>query len=231
MAGRHILIVDDDGHIRDVVRFALENAGYSVEEARDGRDALVAAGKRAPDLVVLDITMPEVDGLDVCRQLRATSSVPVIFLSSRDEELDRILGLELGADDYMSKPFSPRELVARVKTVLRRASREESHEDSNDERITHGPLVLDLARHRCLLDGQEIVLTVTEFAMLAVLSRAPGRVLSRDQLVDRACGPNHVISDRTVDSHIRRIRKKLGEPGADFIETVYGVGYRMRDDG
>jgi two-component system OmpR family response regulator len=222
-----ILIVDDDGHLREVVRFALEQAGHSVREARDGAQALRMVDELAPDLLVLDILMPEQDGLAVCRAIRARSRLPIIFLSSRDEELDRVLGLELGGDDYIGKPFSPRELVARVAAVLRR--RGDSSAPGDAAMLTHGPLQLDPVRHRCAWKGTEIILTVTEFALLAALMSAPGRVFARGQLVERAYGSGHYITDRTVDSHIRRLRKKLAGNALDPIETVYGVGYRLRE--
>jgi len=222
-----ILVVDDDAHLREVVRFALEKAGHQVREARDGAAALRAVDERAPDLIVLDIVMPEQDGLSVCRELRTRSRLPIIFVSSRDEELDRVLGLELGGDDYIGKPFSPRELVARVAAVLRRAQGASPGEQADV--LVHGSLQLDPTRHRCTCAGQELVLTVTEFALLAALLAAPGRVLARAQLVERAYGAAHYITDRTVDSHIRRLRKKLADAGVDPIETVYGVGYRLRE--
>jgi two-component system OmpR family response regulator len=224
-----ILVADDDGHIREVVRFALEQGGYGVVEARDGREAIDRLGAGGIDLVVLDILMPEADGLEVCRRVRRTSNVPIIFLSSKDDELDRVLGLELGADDYLSKPFSPRELLARVRAVLRRL-REPPTAAAGAEVLRRGPLELDLGRHRCTWSGHEVVLTVTEFALLRALLGAPGKVFSRDDLVDRAWGPGHAITDRTIDSHVRRIRQKLGAVGADPVETVYGVGYRLREE-
>ena len=222
-----ILVVDDDPHLREVVRFALEKAGHQVREARDGAEALRAFDQRAPELIVLDIVMPEQDGLSVCRQVRAKSRVPIIFVSSRDEELDRVLGLELGGDDYIGKPFSPRELVARVAAVLRRLQPAPAGEAS--QVLSHGSLQLDLSRHRCTCAGQELVLTVTEFALLAALLASPGRVLARAQLVERAYGSGHYVTDRTVDSHIRRLRAKLAAASSDPIETVYGVGYRLRE--
>jgi two-component system OmpR family response regulator len=224
-----ILVVDDDGHIREVVRFALAQGGYEVVEARDGREACQRLDRGGIDLVVLDILMPETDGLEVCRRIRRTSNVPIIFLSSKDDELDRVLGLELGADDYLSKPFSPRELLARVRAVLRRL-REPPVAAAVPETLRRGPLAMDLGRHRCTWDGREVVLTVTEFALLQALLGAPGKVFSRDDLVDRAWGPGHAITDRTIDSHVRRIRQKLAAVGADPIETVYGIGYRLRED-
>jgi two-component system OmpR family response regulator len=227
-----ILVVDDDRHIREVVRFALEQAGHRVREAADGRAALRAIAEREPDLVVLDVLMPEADGLSTCRAIRARSRLPIIFLSSRDEELDRVLGLELGGDDYVSKPFSPRELVARVAAVLRRASAESAPAEGGPNQpalLAVGALQLDAARHRAACGDHELTLTVTEFALLRALLSSPGRVLSRAQLVESAYGAEHFISDRTVDSHIRRLRHKLAVAGADPIETVYGVGYRLRD--
>jgi len=225
----NILIADDDGHIREVVRFALQEAGHQVEEAADGEAAWRSFDKGSFDLVVLDILMPEADGIEICRRIRAQESTPIIFLSSRDEELDRILGLEMGADDYVTKPFSPRELVARVKAVLRRRNEAPAPADEAAAVVQHGPLSMDLHRHRCTWAGEEVVLTVTEFGLLQSMLVRPGRVFSRQELVDRAYGHGHVITERTVDSHIRRIRKKLGGLGADPVETVYGVGYRVRE--
>jgi two-component system OmpR family response regulator len=224
-----ILVADDDGHIREVVRFALTQGGFEVVEARDGREACERLDGGGIDLVVLDILMPEADGLEVCRRIRRTTDVPIIFLSSKDDELDRVLGLELGADDYLSKPFSPRELLARVRAVLRRL-RAPAAAAPTPEALRRGPLVMDLGRHRCTWDGGEVVLTVTEFALLQALLGAPGKVFSRDELVDQAWGRGHAITDRTIDSHVRRIRQKLAHVGADPIETVYGIGYRLRED-
>jgi len=220
-----ILVADDDGHIREVVRFALEQAGHRVVEAADGAAALRQFDEQAIDVVVLDIVMPEQDGIDVCRMLRARSPVPILFLSSRDDELDRILGLELGADDYVTKPFSPRELAARVKALLRRRDAPAAGAEAP---LRRGDLCLDLQRYRCLWRDSEIVLTVTEFALLRSLMGHAEKVYSRAELVDRAYGLGHAITDRTIDSHIRRLRRKLNAVGADPIETVYGVGYRLR---
>ncbi len=223
----NILIADDDGHIREVVRYALEKAGFVVHEAADGVRALSICEEQPIDLAVLDIVMPEEDGIEVCRRLTATSRIPIVFLTSRDEELDRVLGLELGADDYVTKPFSPRELVARVKAVLRRAAPGVGPESKV---LTHGLLTLDPERHRCLWKNTEIELTVTEFALLQTLLGMPGKAYSRGELVDRAYGHDHHVTDRTIDSHIRRIRKKLEDAGAgDPIETVHGLGYRLAE--
>lgn len=230
-----ILVADDDGHIREVVRYALDRAGHTVYEAADGQAALARLTEGGVDAVVLDIVMPELDGLEVCRRLRALppplGAVPVLFLSSRDDELDRVLGLELGGDDYVTKPFSPRELVARLKAMLRRVQQLAAPPpaDSRDPELCHGPLRLDPARHRAWWRDAELVFTVTEFNLLATLMRRPGQVYTRDAIVDRVWGPGHAITDRTIDSHIRRIRKKLADEGGDVIETVYGLGYRLRE--
>lgn len=221
-----ILVADDDGHIREVVRFALESAGHRVVECADGRSAIEACEREAPDVAVLDIVMPELDGLDVCRHLRQSSSIPIVFLSSRDDELDRILGLEIGADDYIIKPFSPRELVARVKALLRRSGALPAVGEPRGP-LTRGRLTLDVERYRCFWEGQEIVLTVTEFALLQTLMGGHDRVYSRADLVEQVWGAGHAITDRTIDSHIRRLRKKFTQAGVDLIETVYGVGYRL----
>jgi two-component system OmpR family response regulator len=228
---RRILIVDDDPHIREVVRFALEKEGFATAEAGDGREALVRFAADRPALVILDILMPEMDGTEVCRKLRAACSVPIVFLSSKDEEIDRILGLELGGDDYVTKPFSPRELVARVKAVLRRgtlAAEAAAGEGTPEtEELRHGRLRLDLDRFQAFWDDGEIVLTVTEFGLLRTLLGYPGRVYSRQELMDGAYQEHTVVSDRTIDSHVRRLRRKFADAGADPVETVQGVGYKL----
>jgi two-component system OmpR family response regulator len=221
MAG-HILVVDDDPNLREVVRYALAREDFAVREAENGVAALEAIRHDPPDLVVLDVLMPELDGLEVCRRMRAESlDVPVIFLSSRGEELDRVLGLDVGADDYLTKPFSTRELVGRVRAVLRRTK------GADHSGVVVGDLRLDETEHRLTVRGEEVVLTVTEFRLLAVLMRHPGRVYTRDELVSRAYPGRHHVSDRTLDSHIRNIRAKLRESGTDPIETVHGLGYRL----
>jgi two-component system OmpR family response regulator len=221
-----VLIVDDDKHIREVVRFALEKAGHQVVEAEDGTRALARFAEQPCDVVVLDIIMPELDGIEVCKRLRQDSRVPILFLSSRDEELDRVLGLELGGDDYVTKPFSPRELCARVKALVRRS---QPVPEPGTPVLSRGALRMDSERHECFWGQEEIPLTVTEFAILRTLLRTPGKVFNRDELVDRAYGDGYVITERTVDSHVRRIRKKFDAVGADPVETVYGVGYRLRE--
>lgn len=220
-----ILLVDDDPHLRDVVRVALELGGFQVVEAADGRAALETAARVSPRLVVLDLMMPELDGLAVCRELRKTSRVPIVFLSSRDEELDRILGLELGGDDYLAKPFSPRELVARIRAVLRRVE-EKAPAAPSQGPLTRGPLTLDAEAWRARWGEAEVLLTVMEFQLLATLLRAPTKVFSRDELIERAYD-GVVVSDRTVDSHIRRVRQKFAAVGGQVVETVHGVGYRL----
>jgi two-component system, OmpR family, response regulator len=227
LAMAKILLIDDDSGIRDVVRFALAREGFAVIEAEDGAQGLALAEREAPDLIVLDIMMPELDGTEVCRRLRRTSRVPIIFLTSRDEEIDRVLGLELGGDDYVSKPFSPRELVARVKAVLRRMSAETPRAENAE--LRHGKLRLDLEGFRAFWGEDEVVLTVTEFGLLRTLAERPGKVFSRDALMDGAYALEHYVSDRTVDSHIRRVRAKFQAVGGVPVETVHGLGYKLAD--
>ncbi|WP_370308565.1 response regulator transcription factor [Sinimarinibacterium flocculans] len=220
-----ILVVDDDANIREVVCFALAKAGYVTTTAADGEQALARFVAERPDLVVLDILMPELDGTEVCRRLRAdprNAGVPIIFLSSKDDEIDRILGLELGGDDYMAKPFSPRELVARVRARLRRPAA-----DAAPALLQHGRLRLDPEQYKAWWDERELVLTLTEFGILRTLITRPGRVCTRDHLMNEAYALHRIVSDRTIDSHLRRVRAKLDEAGADPIETVHGVGYKL----
>jgi two-component system OmpR family response regulator len=225
----HLLVVDDDPHLREVVTFALKQAGFRVQEAADGRAALAAVEADPPALMVLDVMMPELDGLDVCRQVRQTRTLPIVSLSSRDDEVDRILGLELGGDDYLTKPFSPRELVARVKAVLRRTqalSTPAPGAAGASAPLVRGQLRLDGERFRAYWGEREVVLTVTEFNLLAALLRAPEKAFTRDELMTRVY-EDVVVSDRTIDSHIRRIRQKFAGVGGDVIETVHGLGYRL----
>jgi two-component system OmpR family response regulator len=227
-----VLVVDDDRHIRDVVTFALRKEGFTVAEAGDGAAALASAEREKPDLLVLDILMPEMDGTEVCRRLRATSPIPIIFLSSKDDEIDRVVGLELGGDDYVTKPFSPRELVARVKAVLRRRDGVTTSPPAAEEPPPHrvlrrGALALDLDAHVARWNDTEIELTATEFAMLRTLAERPGKVFTRDNLMERAYDDRRYVSDRTIDSHVRRIRAKLAAAGGAPIETVHGVGYKL----
>lgn len=224
---RSILVVDDDPHIRDVVAFALEKAGMHPVEAKDGREALERFSQEQPQLIVLDVNMPEMDGLDVCREIRRTSETPILFLSSRDEEIDRIVGLEIGGDDYVTKPFSPRELVARVSAILKRSGREPTPTNNSGE-WAHGQLVLNEEQHSVRFDGAAVALTATEFAILRGMLRHPQRVFERDDIMRMAYDHNIHVSDRTIDSHIRHIRGKFSERGcASVIDTVRGVGYRV----
>ena len=217
-------MVDDDAHIRDIVCFALRRAGYQPLQAPDGQTALDVVAREQPSLVVLDILMPELDGTAVCARLRLNSDVPVIFLTSKDDEVDRVLGLELGADDYVVKPFSPRELVARVKAVLRRRG---AALEPDTHRFVRGKLVVDLEAHIALWDGTEVILTATEFALLKVIAAQPRRAFTRDNLMMAAYPNSRFVSDRTIDSHIRHIRSKFEVAGGDPIETVHGIGYKL----
>ncbi len=223
-----ILIVDDDPHIREVIGFALEKAGFATVEAENGKQALARFHETQPDLVVLDIVMPELDGTEACKALRRVSAVPIVFLSSRDDEVDRILGLELGGDDYVTKPFSPRELVARVKAILRRGQGEARDLASPGGRgLEHGRLRLDLDRYTAFWQDQEVVLTLTEFGILRTLLSHPGQAFNRDRLMDGSYQDYRVVSDRTIDSHVRRVRAKFKALGADPIDTLHGIGYRL----
>ncbi|MEL6182202.1 MAG: response regulator transcription factor [Myxococcota bacterium] len=234
MSAQQILIVDDDPNIREVVRFALRKAGFQCIEAADGREALERFAQHEPDLIVLDILMPEMDGTDVCRAIRARSATPIVFLSSRDDEIDRIIGLELGGDDYITKPFSPRELVARVRAVLRRTTStaplpERTTASPTDNLLRHGLLSLDLDRFQASWGDAEVVLTVTEFGIVRTLLGYPGKVFTRDELMDGAYGHGTIVTDRTIDSHVRRVRRKFAQVGGEPIETVHGVGYKLGD--
>lgn len=224
---RRVLIVDDDPHIREVLAFAFAKAGIETTQAEDGEAALVAIAGNAPDLVVLDINMPRMDGLEVCRRLRASGDLPILFLSSRDDELDRVLGIELGADDYVVKPFSPREVVARAQAILRRSTRDAAPAPTA-EPLGRGGLSLDLDGWSASWQGAEVALTVTEFTLLRTLAATPTRFFSRDELIDRLHGPGFAITDRTIDSHVRNLRRKFAEAGcASLVETRAGVGYRL----
>lgn len=225
---RTVLLVDDDPHIRQVLAFAFGKAGMQVIEATDGVEALARAAECAPDLVVLDINMPAMDGLEVCRRLRAGGTVPILFLSSRDDEIDRVLGIELGADDYVVKPFSPREVVARSNAILRRTAGQSGLAPLTPNQANHGLLSLDSEAWEARWGTEQITLTVTEFGLLKALVSAPGRIFTRDNLIDHLRGPGFAVTDRTIDSHIRNLRRKFAEAGgSDVIETRTGVGYRL----
>ena len=230
-SSKTILVVDDEPRIVELARDYLEHAGFAVLTAADGPSALATARTRQPDLVVLDLGLPGLDGLDVTRQLRTgerTATVPIVMLTARDDELDKLLGLELGADDYLTKPFSPRELVARVRAVLRRADRPVGAGDM----ISVGDLTLDVPRMRTEVAGRTVDLTPTEFTLLATLARQPGRIFTRSQLLDALHGIAFESYERAIDSHIKNLRRKL-EPDPRqprYVLTVYGVGYRFADD-
>lgn len=225
---RTILVADDDPNIRQLLVFALGKAGLDTIEAADGEAALAEVAQHAPDLVVLDINMPRMDGLEVCRRLRAGGETPILFLSSRDDEIDRVLGIELGADDYVVKPFSPREVVARVMAILRRTHAHPPQVETAGAVIHHGRLALDVEGWLARWAGAEVPLTVTEFSILRTLAVMPAKVFSREAIIDRLHGPGFAVTDRTIDSHIRNLRAKFAERGGtDLIETRAGIGYRL----
>ena len=237
-----ITLVDDDENIVTSVSLALESHGHEVKAYFDGASGLAALENDPPDLAILDVKMPRMDGMEVLRRLRRTSDVPVIILTSKDEEIDEILGFNLGADDYMHKPFSQRLLIERVKAVLRRAGVDGEEPagaagaaaagaEAQSRALKRGKLTLDPARHDCLWDGKPVKLTVTEFLLLQSLAQRPGFVKSRDNLMDAAYDDQVYVDDRTIDSHIKRMRKKFREvdPEFDAIETLSGVGYRYRE--
>jgi len=223
-----ILVVDDDPHIREVLSFALGKAGMDTREAGDGEAAIEAAERFNPDLVILDINMPRMDGLEVCRRLRAAGELPILFLSSRDDEIDRVVGLELGADDYVVKPFSPREVVARVNAILKRGARALAGTAGPQGVVTHNRLSLDTEGWEARWAGEPVALTATEFQLLLLLASLPAKVFSRDAIIDRLHGPGFAVTDRTIDSHIRNLRAKFARiGGGDLIETRAGIGYRI----
>ncbi|MDE1153772.1 MAG: response regulator transcription factor [Micavibrio sp.] len=222
---KKILVVDDDLHIREVVVFALEKAGMRAVQAANGMEALQAFADAAPDLIILDISMPEIDGLEVCRQIRRKSDTPILFLSSRDEEIDKILGLELGGDDYVTKPFSPRELVARINAILKRKT---GTAPPATQKLSHGSITIDTVSYTAQCNGATVPLTATEFSLLLALFRTPEKVFTRDALMDQAYDANITVSDRTIDSHIRRIRSKFSALGiGEVIVTNHGIGYKL----
>jgi len=220
-----ILVADDEPNIREVISFALERAGFATTTARNGSEALQQFRRGPLDLIVLDIGMPEMDGLEVCRQIRKTSEVPILFLSARDEEIDRVLGLEIGGDDYVTKPFSARELVARVNVILKRSRNGGMKAPAA---LTHGRARLDASRHAVWFGDTAISLTALEFEILGALMARPEVVFSREQIMTAAYGGGTYVSDRTIDSHIRNLRAKFAEAGcASIVETVHGVGFRL----
>ena len=226
-----VLVVDDERVLADTLRYNLAKAGYEVLVAADGEAALRLARQESPDLIVLDVMLPRLDGFDVCRIIREESSVPILMLTARDEEMDKVLGLELGADDYLTKPFSIRELLARVKAMLRRVEMVRSaREDAPAELLVEGNVQVDLSSHRATIEGKPVHLKPKEFDLLAFLMRNRGRVLTRDQLLERVWGYDYAGNTRTVDVHVRWLREKLeADPSRpELIQTVRGVGYRFK---
>ena len=226
-----IALVDDDRNILTSVAMTLEAEGFNVRTYTDGAEALKGLTAQPADLAILDIKMPRMDGMELLGQLRKDSAMPVIFLTSKDDEVDEVLGLRMGADDYIKKPFSQRLLVERIRALLRRGELARGHGGEAEPAIQRGELRLDPGRHQCTWKGQNVDLTVTEFLLLKSLALRPGHVKSRDQLMDSAYGEHIYVDDRTIDSHVKRLRKKFKAVDTDFaqIETLYGVGYRYRD--
>ena len=224
----NVLVVEDDPRISDVLEYALKAEGYDVRTAQRGREAAEVARNTSPGLIVLDVGLPDIDGFEVCRIVRTFSDVPVIFLTSRSDEIDRVVGLEIGGDDYMVKPFSPRELLARIKAIRRRNQRPESTAANDGQgQFEYGPITIDAGKFRIQCQGREISLTAQEFKLLELLVRHPGRVFTRAQLLNRAWGDGGLVTDRTIDVHVKSLRKKFGK--FEFIETVRGIGYRAQE--
>jgi two-component system phosphate regulon response regulator PhoB len=226
--GQRILVVDDEPDLLELVRVNLSQAGFEVETAETGRQALERARRATPDLLILDLMLPDLSGTEVCRHLRADPSlgeIPIIMLTARADEVDRVVGLEIGADDYVTKPFSPRELTLRVRAVLRRRQPTSS---TGSQVLERAELRLDPERHRCFVEQNEIELTAKEFALLHGLMMRPGRVMTREQLLDDVWGTDIAVTTRTIDTHLKRLREKLG-PASHLIETVRGVGYRFSE--
>ena len=224
-----IILIDDDNNVLTSVSVALKAEGWAVETYNDSEQGLIALQRNTPDIAILDIKMPKLDGMEVLKKLRESNDVPVIFLTSKDDEIDEAIGLRMGADDYITKPFSQKLLIERIRAVLRRSSYKNN--DISDKLIQRNNLSLDPDRHLCKWKGEEIRLTVTEFLILYSLAQRPGLVKNRDQLIDTAYGETIYVDDRTIDSHIKRMRRKFRVYDKDFdhIETLYGVGYRYRD--
>jgi two-component system response regulator ChvI len=230
-----IALVDDDRNILTSVQMTLEAEGFEVETYNDGQSALDAFTRKMPDMAVLDIKMPRMDGMDLLQRLRQKSEIPVIFLTSKDDEIDEVLGLRMGADDYVRKPFSQRLLVERIRTILRRKeaiAKDDAGEGEVAQTMVRGDLTMDPLRHTVLWKGNDVSLTVTEFLLLQALAQRPGFVKSRDQLMDVAYDDQVYVDDRTIDSHIKRLRKKMRTADDEFsaIETLYGIGYRYNEE-
>jgi DNA-binding response OmpR family regulator len=229
MTGKLITLIEDEPDIQEIIAYNLKREGYQVSAALNGEEGLDLIERKKPDLILLDLMLPGIDGLEVCRRLRSrpeTQDIPIIMVSAKGEETDVVLGLGLGADDYIAKPFSPKELIARVKAVLRRSKIQT--QIPSDDKIVHGSLLIEPSKHKVSLAGKEIIFTASEFKMLATLANSPGRVYTREQLINHSLGENVVVVDRNIDVHIRAIRKKLGEE-YNFIETIRGIGYRFSD--
>ena len=226
MGKAKILIVEDDRAIVDMLEYNLQEAGYETVSALNGEDGVNLASREKPDLIVLDIMLPIIDGFEVCRILKndsAVAHIPIIILSAKSQETDKIVGLELGADDYVTKPFSPRELIARTRAILRRGQKQQVY-----SKIKRGDISIDGIRHKVTVGSEEIPLTFTEFRLLEFMARRPGVVFSRAQILDAVSGEDTMVYDRTVDAHVKSLRQKLGE-AKDYIETVRGAGYRFRE--
>ena len=227
-----IALVDDDRNILTSVSMALEAEGFKVRTYTDGADALRGLTSQPADLAVLDIKMPRMDGMELLQRLRKQSAIPVIFLTSKDDEIDELLGLRMGADDYIKKPFSQKLLIERIRALIRRLEANAGGTEPGGDALARGQLVMDPSRHACTWKGRDVDLTVTEFLLLKALAMRPGHVKNRDQLIDAAYGESIYVDDRTIDSHIKRLRKKFREVDDEFahIETLYGVGYRYREE-
>lgn len=219
-----ILIVDDDPGLRNVLTVALEREGYQVKTKANGQDAVNSVAREAPDLIVLDVGLPHLDGFAVCRKIRTRSQVPILFLTARDDEIDKVLGFEMGADDYVTKPFSPRELIGRVKAILKRSR----NDTQPRELLTFGSITLGIAEKSCSIQGQPVALTATEYKILELLMLSPRALVPRNSLIQAIWGLNSLVSDRTLDSHLRNLRKKLTDQAEDtLIETLHGQGVRL----
>lgn len=229
---QNIALIDDDRNIIASVSMSLEAEGFSVKTYNNGEEGLKGITNTQPDLVVLDIKMPRMDGMEVLSKLRETSNLPVIFLTSKDDEVDEVIGLRMGADDYIAKPFSQRLLIERIRALLRRQQLQQDDKPKNSEDMTQrGDLTLDDSRHLCTWKDNPVSLTVTEYLLVKALATRPGHVKNRDQLIDLAYGENIYVDDRTIDSHIKRVRKKFKAVDTEFnqIETLYGIGYRYKE--
>ena len=225
---KNILVVDDDAHISDVICFALEKAGHKFMTASDGAEAIEQFNSHPVDLIILDVGLPEIDGLEVCRQIRKQSEVPILFLSARDEEIDRILGLEIGGDDYVTKPFSPRELMARISVILKRSAHQPNSKTPEQSRLQFHSVFLDTDFRTVQYNNTVLDLTALEFEILKTMMARPRMVFTRENILDTAYPDNLHVSDRTIDSHIRNIRGKFKDAGCDaVIDTVHGIGFRL----